>query len=487
MPRSRHVPAARTGGPLTTALELLRRRALPAAVGGCALLGLLAAPPARAEEVFTGQAAAANAVDSTWIPAPDRRAAVCIVDTGNDVTLDTTNVVARFATDGGSGGDLSSQKHGTLMSMIAAAPYNGFGMVGAAPSIDVVSVRASDDGAGFGGDDLKAGIQLCVNKHITYNIKVISLSLGGSYNAAKGNSAQVADTESMIDNARNHGLNVIAAAGNDGVATVDWPAGYGSAFAVGAADGEGSRCSFASWGTEVDLWVPGCPLDVAWPDATGRSAWASGSSEATAFVAAVLTQMRGLDPSLTPDAAEQLLTTTATIKAAGPFLDVAAAFAADHLTAQLAAAHQVAPSAAPQSSWISDTPATTAPPASVEIPAGAAVSPTRGAVPGRFSQRDGLRIVRRRLSRPVVRSLTFHRGVLKVSFKGRSPQRVQVRVRVYARRPGRPFPTLVRTLVVTSDRLRTRISGTVSQMSITYRDPTGALETSASLTVRPGR
>jgi hypothetical protein len=488
LPPSRHVPAARARGPLRTALELLRRRALPATVGGCALLGLLVAAPAQAEEVFTGQAAAANAIDSTWIPAPARRAAVCIVDTGNDVTPDTANVVARFATDGGSGGDVSSQKHGTLMSMIAAAPYDGFGMVGAAPSIDVVSVRATSDGEGFEGNDLKAGIQLCVSYRNLYNVKVISLSLGAAYDAASGNATQIADTENMMDQARYYGLNVVAAAGNGGVATVDWPAGYASTFAVGAGDGSGVACSFASWGQEVDLWASGCPLDVARPDTTGRSAWAEGSSESTAFVAAVLTQLRGLDPTLTPDAAEQLLTSTARAKMAGPFLDIAAAFAADRLTAQLAAGHQAAPKVTPQSSGIGDT-STTRTPASVEVPVGlaaevgAAVSPTRGAAPGKL---DGLLLARRRLPRPVVRSLTFHRGVLKVSFRGKPP-RVQARVQVYARRRGRPFPTLVRTLVVTGDRLRTRILGTVSQMSITYRDPRGAMETSASLSVCPRR
>ena len=109
-----------------------------------------------AEEVFTSQAAAANATDSTWIPAPAQRAAVCIVDTGNDPNPDTSNVVARLSVDGEPGTDRSPDHHGTLMSMIAAAPYNGFGMVGAAPSIDVVSVRASRDGVTFGATDLAA-------------------------------------------------------------------------------------------------------------------------------------------------------------------------------------------------------------------------------------------------------------------------------------------------------------------------------------------
>jgi hypothetical protein len=161
----------------------LRRRARPAAVGGLAAiaLSLCAASPASAEEVFTSQAAAAHATDSTWIPAPPTRAAVCIIDTGNDPNPDTTNVIARLSVDNGDGLDRNPGHHGTLMSMIASAPYNGFGMVGAAPSINVVSVRASRDGTTFAGSDLTIAIRACVARRNLYNIKTVAISLGGRW------------------------------------------------------------------------------------------------------------------------------------------------------------------------------------------------------------------------------------------------------------------------------------------------------------------
>jgi subtilisin family serine protease len=150
------------------ARRLARRRALPAAVGAflCLLLGPSAA---QAEEVFTAQARAANATESTWIPAPTTPAAVCIVDTGVDLNPDTTNVIARLAVDGGDPGDVDTiGHHGTLMSMIASAPYNGFGMVGAAPSVKVVSVRAKLPGEnGFYFSDVLKGIRICKQSRLT--------------------------------------------------------------------------------------------------------------------------------------------------------------------------------------------------------------------------------------------------------------------------------------------------------------------------------
>ncbi|MCW3004059.1 MAG: hypothetical protein JWQ20_3357, partial [Conexibacter sp.] len=109
--------------------------------------------------MFTSQAAASNATASTWIPAPTDPAAVCIVDTGVTPNDDTTNVVARLSVDGGDPGDVDAiGHHGTLMSMIASAPYNGFGMVGAAPSVKVVSVRAKRPGeSGFYFSDVLKG------------------------------------------------------------------------------------------------------------------------------------------------------------------------------------------------------------------------------------------------------------------------------------------------------------------------------------------
>ena len=449
-----------------------------AAAGASAIALSLAPSSATAEEVFTSQAAAANATDSTWIPAPAQRAAVCIVDTGNDPNPDTSNVVARLSVDGEPGTDRSPDHHGTLMSMIAAAPYNGFGMVGAAPSINVVSVRASRDGVTFGATDVAAGIQQCLTYRNTYNIKVISLSLGGMAISVL-DVGLMAVIEDMVKNARRAGIDVVAAAGNHGGA-VDWPAAYEPVMAVGASTHDGGcRCAFAASGPEVDLWSSGCPVDAVLPD--GNPAWAAGSSESTAFVAGVLAQLRQLSPGLSAAQAEQVLTNGAQVRSVGPRLDVDAAFVAAGLADQLVAGHEMALRLA-QSSAVPE------PLGRAGLAAGRETAvPTDGggATNGAVLPRS-LSKLRVRLPKPAVRSVRLDQQVLSMSFRNK-PRGMEVHVRIYTRAKHRVFPNVGRILRITGDRFQTRISGAVSQVAITYRDPHQMRDASVVLFVRPMR
>jgi hypothetical protein len=455
----------------------LRLAALTAAA-----LTLAIASSAHAEEVFTSQAAAARATDSTWIPAPTQRAAVCIVDTGNDPNPDTSNVIARLSVDGEPGTDRSPTHHGTLMSMIAAAPYNGFGMVGAAPSINIVSVRASRDGTTFGGTDLAAGIQLCLAYRNTYNIKVISLSLGGAVVSGL-DAGSMATIEDIVDSAHIVGLDVVAAAGNHQGA-VDWPAGYAAVLAIGAESDLGARCGFAAAGPEIDLWAPGCPLDAASSD--GTAAWASGSSEATAFVAGVLAQMRQLLTNLTPGAAEQALTANARVVAAGRSLDVAASFAAAGLTDALASGQAAAPLLRTSSDDIGPVPVTMTPASS----SGQTAAPVPGrpdVTPPAVSPEPAASSTgRRRLPKPSARFERLRHGRVILMFRNR-PAGIDARVQIYGRGKASPFPVLVRSLRIAGDRLRTTVSRKVVELSITYRDPTMIRDPSVVLSLHPGK
>jgi hypothetical protein len=443
------------------------------------MFSLLLSSSAFAEEVFTSQAAAANATDSTWIPAPAQRAAVCIVDTGNDPNPDTSNVIARLSVDGEPGTDRSPDHHGTLMSMIAAAPYNGFGMVGAAPSINVVSVRASRDGVTFGATDLAAGIQQCLTYRNTYNIKVISLSLGGMVVSGL-DSGLMALTEDMVKNARRAGADVVAAAGNH-QGGVDWPAAFDPVMAVGAATQDGDRCAFAASGPEIDLWTLGCPVDAALSD--GTPVWTSGSSESAAFVAGVLTQLRQLAPGWPVDQAERALTGSAQAMSVGHRLDVGAALAAAGLAGQLVVGHAMVPRLAPSSD------------ASVSKPL-ASADPSVGETAARPSGREATNHVvappssrlplRSRLRRPSVGLVRLRKHVLSMSFTNR-PRGMEAQIGIYARTKHGAFPALSRTMTVVDDRFRTTVSGAVSQVSITYRDPHKIKAPSVVLLLHPER
>lgn len=359
--------------------------------------------------------------------------------------------------------------------MIAAAPYNGFGMVGAAPSINVVSVRASRDGRTLGGTDLSAAVQICLQKRVNLNIKVISLSLGGPAISGLDDGAMTV-FEDMVGSAQFVGVNVVAAAGNH-PGPVDWPAAYGPVLAVGAAGQDGRPCSFAASGREVDLWMIGCPVDAASVD--GLPAWAHGSSEAAGFVAGALTQLRQLAPQLTAAEAGALLVANATVTPAGPRLSTAAALVAAGLNNELDRGRASRPTR--NTGAGGGIAATNGPHVLSNAPTTQSSPMTTTGVPARPEQAS-LNRHRRQLPKPVVSHVRLRHGVLALTFKNRR-SRVEALVEVYARARRSSFPRRVRTLRLRSDKLRVRTSGAVKELSITYRDPTGLQTRSERLTL----
>src|SRR3954463_7661841 len=138
----------------------------PASTAMLATLAVVTgAPPAHAEyKTTTSQALAAHAERLPSAPPPaNGAAAVCLVDTGVDLTPDTaSNVIARIALDGGDPSDLSPSKHGTQMAMVMGGPINDWGMVGFWPGVRIVSVRASSPGEDqFGFAAYANGIRKC--------------------------------------------------------------------------------------------------------------------------------------------------------------------------------------------------------------------------------------------------------------------------------------------------------------------------------------
>lgn len=278
---------------------------------------------ARAETVPTAQARNDNGVFLTSTPPPNIKAGMCLVDTGVNLNPDTEGVVVdRTALDGGSGNDVSPTMHGTVMAMMAAAPQNGWGMVGTAPqALQIVSVRILEPGhTTFLFSAYAAGITACLRVHQEYDIRVINLSLGTSETP----SAQEYEAlGNAIERATNYGVAVVAAAGNDDGGAVEYPAAYPGVLSVGAADTQtGGFCSFSNRGAGLRMIAPGCDLDGADPT-TGMPAfnyW-QGTSEASAIAAASLTALYSYKPELSWQEGEAYLTA-----ANSGALDVAQAF-----------------------------------------------------------------------------------------------------------------------------------------------------------------
>ncbi|HYM54557.1 MAG TPA: S8/S53 family peptidase [Solirubrobacteraceae bacterium] len=276
-----------------------------------ALLMLVVQPvTAGAETGVTAQAVADNGAFLAYAPPPAQLAGLCLVDTGVNLNPDTEGVVVeRTALDGGSGEDVSSTRHGTVLAMMAGAPANGWGMVGTAPrAVQIVSVRILEPGqTTFPFSAYATGIDACLRVRSHYDVRVINLSLGTS-EAPSGRDYEMLGN--AVQEASDYGVAVVAAAGNDDGGAVQYPAAYPSVLSVGATDTQGGGfCSFSNRGEGLRLLAPGCDLDGADPK-TGASSYNywQGTSEASAIAAAALAGLDSYQPGLSPEAAEKDLT-----------------------------------------------------------------------------------------------------------------------------------------------------------------------------------
>lgn len=308
----------------------------------CLLLALLPSA-ARAGIGVTAQAVADNGAFLPYAPPPAQLAGLCLVDTGVNLNPDTEGVVVeRTALDGGSGEDVSSTLHGTVLAMMmAGAPANGWGMVGTAPkAIQIVSVRILEPGqTTFPFSSYASGITECLELRHKYNIRVINLSLGTPETPSDESYKMLGNA---VQEASKYGVTVAAAAGNDDGGAVEYPAAYPGVLSVGATDTQGGGfCSFSNRGEGLRLLAPGCDLDGAEPTtgAANYNYW-QGTSEASAIAAAALDALDSYQPDLSPEASEKDLT-----EADSGVLDIAQTFRNAGLGAVVTAGEAAEPGA----------------------------------------------------------------------------------------------------------------------------------------------
>ena len=259
---------------------------------------------------MTAQALAADAAFLAYAPAPAGGAgALCLVDTGVDANPDTqAELISATAVDRGTGNDVDPDEHGTTMAMIAGAA--GHGMIGAWPQIKIVSVRATNvpqpgQEPTFEFDDYTQGIEQCLETP-AYHIHAIDLSLSSTIPPSPDQAQAFAN---QVAEADGQNIAIVAAAGNSPGA-IEEPAAQPGVLAVGAGDPNNAICSFSA--TEnLTFYAPGCGLDQANPATDQPICCGQGTSQASAFAAAVLVALMSYDPSLSYSAAESLLVSTA--------------------------------------------------------------------------------------------------------------------------------------------------------------------------------
>ena len=188
--------------------------------------------------------------------------------------------------------------HGTHCAGLAAANINnGIGIASLGGNAEIIAVKASPDSSD-GGSIYNSynGIQwACEN-----GANVVSMSYGS------------ANQSESIQNLINNYPEVIfvAAAGNDNVSTIFYPAGYENVIGVGSVDGNDLKSSFSNFNAGLFTWVDiaspggytfGGLLSTVYTSDGNSYAKFGGTSMAAPFAAGLVAQMLSLNPSLTHD------------------------------------------------------------------------------------------------------------------------------------------------------------------------------------------
>jgi minor extracellular protease Epr len=182
--------------------------------------------------------------------------------------------------------------HGTHVAGIIAAKNNSIGVVGVAPDASIYAVKVLNaSGNGF-LSDIIAGIDWA----ITNKMEIINLSLGTPVPSKL--------LEESIKKAYNHGILVVAAAGNQGNTngtgdTVAYPAKYDTVIAVSATDSFNRRGVFSATGESIDVAAPGVNILSTYPN--NRYVRSDGTSMAAAFVTGNLALLKEIFPNATKE------------------------------------------------------------------------------------------------------------------------------------------------------------------------------------------
>jgi len=208
-------------------------------------------------------------------------AVVAIVDTGVDIQHPdlSSKIVAGYDYVNNDNNADDDQGHGTHCAGIAtASTNNGVNVAGVSWGARIMPVKVlSSTGSGTTSNIIKGVDFARLN-----GADVISMSLGG------GGYTQA--FQDAINNAWNAGKIIVAAAGNNGNTTVQYPANYANVISVASTTSTDAKSSFSTYGTWVDVAAPGSSI-LSTANGGGTTTM-SGTSMATPVVAGLAALLR---------------------------------------------------------------------------------------------------------------------------------------------------------------------------------------------------
>ncbi len=224
---------------------------------------------------------AAGTGDSAWNHSTSSAAIkIAVIDTGidqNHEDISSKVVDSHNCTSSPTLDDLYG--HGTHVAGIAAASTNNsIGVAGVGYTASLINAKAlGDNGSGY-----YSWIADCITWAANNGAKVINMSLGAPRKSRA--------LEDAVNYAWNHGVVLVAAAGNSGNSSPTYPAYYTNVIAVAATDNNDAKPSWSSYGRWVDVAAPGVNVWSTFPNHSnvlGKTnyGYGSGTSMATPHVA----------------------------------------------------------------------------------------------------------------------------------------------------------------------------------------------------------
>jgi serine protease len=245
----------------------------------------------------------------------------------NTNSADGQNGIDDDPTDVGDGnGVTASSFHGThVAGTIGAVSDNGLGVAGVNWVCSLMHLRVLGKNGGTDADIAQAvryaaGLSNSSGTVPAQPAQVINMSLGGPNSTST--------LQNAVTAARNAGVVIFAAAGNEATSTPSFPASYNGVISVAAVDPNAVKAPYSNFGPTLDLAAPGGDLGVDL-DQNGFAdgvlstlvdeddsfaplfVFYQGTSMACPHAAGVAALMLALDPGLTPGEIESILESTA--------------------------------------------------------------------------------------------------------------------------------------------------------------------------------
>ncbi len=212
---------------------------------------------------------------------------IAILDTGVDSTHpDLSNkLLAGYNFAYGNTGTNDMGGHGTSVAGLAAAiTNNATGVAGVAWGNPIMPLVIADSNGWIPYSNMANAITYATD----HGVKIINMSCGGT--------SQSSTLQNAVNYAWNKGCVIVAAAGNDGTTTPNYPAACSNVVAVSATTIGDTLAIYSSYGSWIDIAAPGSSLTTTLKG--GGYGGATGTSYATPIVSGLVALIMSANPTL---------------------------------------------------------------------------------------------------------------------------------------------------------------------------------------------